>query len=98
MRGYSAPKKMKSVGDLFDKYRNHFKAPQASVEKAFVSSVKKITNFDIDTKKVSYTVNSRVISLNLPSVLKTEIKFKEKEILTDLNTSLGVDVAPKKIL
>lgn len=98
MDDYSTPKKMKKVGDLFEKYRRHFKAPQASVEKACVDSIFKITGFEVKRENIRYTVSTRTISLNIPSVLKNEIKFKHKEILENLELSLGKDVSPKIIL
>jgi len=59
MEDYSAPKKMKLVGDLFKKYQTLFKPPQESVEIACVGVIKKITGFDIPKESVAYTVNNK---------------------------------------
>lgn len=97
MDDYSTPKKMKNIGDLFERYKKHFKAPQASVEKACSESIFKVTNFEVKKESIKYTVSTKTISLNLPSVLKSEIKFKHKEILSDLEETLGKEECPKII-
>lgn len=98
MENYSTPKKMKKLGDLFSKYQTKFRAPQASVEKACVEAILKVTNHKINEELVVFTVSTRTISLKVPSILKSEIKFKHKEILKDLEQKLGKDVSPKIIL
>ena len=79
------PKQMKRVGDLFEKYRLKIKAPQASVEKACVEVVKEVTGFDIKPDQVTYTVSTETLSLQVPSVLKSELRFYNKEILKKLS-------------
>jgi hypothetical protein len=98
MENYSTPKKMKKLGDLFGKYQTKFKAPQASVEKACIEAIFKATNYRLKEEMVVFTVSTKTISLNVPSILKSEIKFKHRDILKDLEMSLGKDVSPKVIL
>lgn len=98
MDNYSTPKPMKRLGDLFDKYKTRFKAPQASVEKAFIEVVKEITGYEITTDQVTYTVSTRTISLQIPSILKSELRFHHRLILEKLTTQLGREGAPKTIL
>lgn len=89
---------MKRVGDLFDKYRARIKAPQATVEKASVQVIKELTGFSVTVEQVTYTVSTRTLSLQVPSVLKTELRFKQQEILVALEQQLGKDGCPRVIL
>lgn len=98
MEQYSTPKKMKSVGDLFEKYRKHFKAPQATVEKACAKVIKKVSGFDVSPENITYTVSTHTISLQVPSVLKSELRFYNEKILQQLQQDLGETGAPKLIL
>jgi hypothetical protein len=98
MDNYSTPKKMKTVGDLFEKYRHLLKPPQASVEKECLEVIKKITGFDLSEYKITYTVSTRTISLGVPSVLKSEIKFNQEKILSQLRINLGETNCPKIII
>ncbi|MCA9358604.1 hypothetical protein KC926_00155 [Candidatus Kaiserbacteria bacterium] len=97
MENYGAPKPMKKLGDLFEKYRNHFKAPQASVVKEAVLVIKEVTGFDIPIDKVKYNTNTRALNINMPSIIKSELKFHHQAILSKLSLKLGSDTAPKNI-
>lgn len=97
MEGYSTPKKMKPVGDLFSKYKTLLKPPQSSVEKACVEAILKVTGHTISKDKISYTVSTRTIHLMIPSILKTELRFKNNEILKELEVVLGKESVPKII-
>tara|TARA_B100000508_G_scaffold78473_1_gene61021 strand:- start:17717 stop:18013 length:297 start_codon:yes stop_codon:yes gene_type:complete len=97
MNEYQTPKAMKRIGNLFDRYKNHFKPPQASVEKEVREVIKEITGFSLELGKINYTVSTKTISLKVPSVLKTEIMFKQEEILSSLKDKLGKDSSPQKI-
>lgn len=98
MEPYSTPRAMKRVGDLFEKYRTRFKAPQASVEKECVVVIKEVSGFDLTTNQVAYTVSTRTVSLRVPSVLKSELRFHQQAILQELENRLGKDGCPKVIL
>lgn len=98
MDDYSTPKQMKRLGDFFDKYRTRFKAPQASVEKACVCAIKEVTGYEVVEDQVTYTVSTRSITLNIPSVLKSEMRFHHTTILKKLEDKLGKDGSPKVIL
>jgi hypothetical protein len=98
MHEYSAPKKMKQISDLFEKYRTRFKAPQATVEKACAKAISEITGFSIDLEQISYTVSTRTISLQVPSVVKSELKFHYETILKKLESELGKKGAPERII
>lgn len=98
MEPYSTPKAMKRIGDLFDRYKKHFKAPQASVEKECAAVITELTGFIIEPTQVTYTVSTRTISLRVPSVLKSELRLQHPRILAELENRLGKDGCPKVIL
>ena len=92
------PRRMKLVGDLFAKYRTHFVAPQASVEKACAKAIKDVTSLSIAQEQITYTVATRTISIQAPSVVKSELRFHHQAILMRLEHELGERGAPKAIL
>ena len=94
MEHYSTPRAMKRVGDLFLKYRTHFKAPQASVEKECLLVITEVTGYTLTSDQVTYTVSTRTISLTVPSVLKSELRFHQEAILIELKNRLGKDGCP----
>lgn len=97
MKEYSTPKPMKQISALFEKYKNHFKPPQSSVEKAAAEVIKEVTGFSVAAEKIDFTVSTKTLSLRVPSILKTEILFKQQDILEALRERLGADSAPQKI-
>ncbi|MCA9354093.1 MAG: hypothetical protein KC877_01085 [Candidatus Kaiserbacteria bacterium] len=98
MENYSTPKAMKQMSDLFEKYKNHFKPPQASVEKVVVEAIEAIAGFEVSIEQVTYTVSTKTVSLAIPSILKTELRMRQKDILEYLQRSLGKNNAPVAIL
>lgn len=98
MDDYSTPQQMKRIGGLFDKYRLRFKAPQASVEKVCIEVINEVTGFDIKIEQITYTVSTRTLSLQLPSILKSELRFHQELILEKITDKLGSDGSPKIIL
>lgn len=89
---------MKRVGDLFEKYRKTLKAPQGSVEVAAIEVICEVTRFTLKREQVSYTVSTRTLHLNAPSLLKSEIRFHHQTILDGLKTKLGERSCPLIIL
>lgn len=89
MYDYSAPKKMTRMGELFEKYRLHIQAPQSTVEKACAKAIKEVTGLEVRPEQISYTVSTRTLSLQVPSVLKSELRFHQEEILRVLEAELG---------
>jgi UDP-2,3-diacylglucosamine pyrophosphatase LpxH len=94
MEEYSVPRAMKRMGDLFEKYKTRFKAPQASVEKECIAVIKELTGFELTTTQVVYTVTTRTISLRVPSILKSELRFHQQAILAELENRLGKGGCP----
>ena len=98
MQEYSTPKKMKRVGDLFEKYKVRFKAPQATVEKACALAIKEVTGFTVKDEQIVYTVSNRTLRVNVPSVLKSELRFHQEAILTELEAQLGESKGSRTML
>ena len=69
---------IKSINQLFDKYKKQLIAPQSSVVKAFCEVVADLYNLEVKTKEVTYSTYSKTISLKTPSTLKNEIKLHQK--------------------
>jgi len=97
MDNYKPPMQMKKLGDLFERYKTRFKAPQASVEKECIIIIKELTRLDLQLSHVEYVVSTRTLSLRVPSILRTEILFKKTEILDTLKAHLGADNCPTYI-
>ncbi len=90
--------KINHIGDLFEKYRLRIKAPQGSVRKEALSVIVELTGFPITLEQLEYTVSTRTLVLRVPSILRSEIMFKQSDILRLLQDRLGVESAPKTIL
>jgi len=95
MKNYKPPAAMKHIGNLFEKYRLTIKAPQGSVETEAVAVIEKVTGFKLKKVQVVYTVSTKTLSLNIPSILKTEVLFKREQILNELQKNLGKDSSPQ---
>lgn len=98
MQPYSTPKKMKRVGDLFEKYKIHFKAPQATVEKACSKAIFKITGIKVSPDNITYTVGTKTLNMQISSLLKSELNFYQQEIIEELRKELGEGSKPEIIL
>lgn len=89
MQNYSTPKKMKKIGDLFEKYKLNIKAPQSTVEKAFVKVVYEVSGLKIDKNFVNYNVKTKTLGISAPSIIRSELGFYQTEIINKLNKDLG---------
>jgi len=86
------------VADLFAKYKNILKAPEASVKKAFVDVVADLLEIPVQEDVVSYKPSTRIITLKTGGPLKSELLLHKKEILTHLKGRLGAEGAPKDFI
>lgn len=86
------------LGNLLDRYKKQIKAPQASVEKEAITVIKNITGFALKKRQLKYTPATRTLAIIAPSVIKSELKFKNKDILLNLEKSLGKANCPTVIL
>ncbi len=87
-----------AVKDLFEKYRKHLQAPQKSVELESIRVIGEITNITLKEQQVAYTVFSRTLAIQAPSILKQEIKKNQEAILKELKARLGEKSAPYILL
>jgi hypothetical protein len=86
------------LGNLLERYKKHFKPPQASVEKVCISAIRDISGIPLGAHQITYTVNSRTIAINAPSLIKSELKTHHTAILIELEKRLGIGGAPTTII
>ncbi len=77
---------MRIVQNFLSRYQN-IKAPERTKQKVFIDAVKKYT--EVTLNKGEFKIYKDSISLNTASVVRSEIKLYEKEILNYLKESLG---------
>jgi hypothetical protein len=87
---------MKHISDLFHRYQAKIKPPQKSVIKVFVAVCEEVTSHQLSLEQCSYTVGTKVIHLQIPSVLKSEVLQSKYKILAELKQRLGTN-APQDI-
>jgi hypothetical protein len=87
-----------AVRDLFEKYRKTLQAPQKTVELEGIKIIGEITGIKLSEDQISYTPSTRVLYINAPSLIKQELKIKNKQILDEIKNSLGVKSSPQTIL
>lgn len=86
------------IGNLLLRYKKHLKPPQASVEKEAIEVIQEITGFLLKVDQVTYTVSSRTLHLQIPSLLKSELKPQYPNILLTLKSRLTAAHSPTTIL
>lgn len=89
---------MRHISDLFAKYRDTIQPPQATVEQSVRAAVEEVAHITLSPEMVQFKVAERVIFLQAPSVIKSEVKRREKAVLALVQKELGVTRAPTKIL
>ncbi len=77
---------MKTLQNFLNRYKN-IKAPERTKQKVFIDAVKKYV--DVTLNKTDFKIHKDSISLRAPSVIRSEIKFKENDILKYLEENLG---------
>lgn len=90
--------RIEKIGGLFEKYKKLLKPPQSSVEKAFQRILEETTNFTLTTDQITYTVSTKTLYIQAPSIIKSEIQLKKPQLLSLLAKELGVENCPKTIL
>ena len=88
---------MKHLGSLFDRYKKVLVPPQASVEKRVAEIICEITPLQIKPEQVKYTVFNKTISIQIPSILKSELQHHKTAILGRLESEMGIKNSPKVI-
>ncbi len=87
-----------SIKDLFAKYKHTLVAPQQTVEVEAVRVVGELLGLRLKETQVSYTVSTKTLAITGSSMIKQEVKMKEKEVLAELKKRLGVKNSPQVIL
>jgi hypothetical protein len=87
-----------AVKDLFLKYRQTLQAPQKTVELEAIKVIGEITSIKLTEHQMEYTVSSKTLFVNAPSMIKQEIRLKNKQILEALKNNLGIKSAPKTLI
>ena len=77
---------MKILQDFLSRYKN-IKAPERTKQKVFIDAVGKY--IDVTLNKNDFKIYKDFVSLQAPSVIRSEIKLHEVEILKYLQDHLG---------
>lgn len=77
---------MKTLTNLLEKYKN-IQAPNATVKKTFITVVEEMLDIELEPSQIKVT--NKTIVLSTPSVVKSEIRLHQKDILDKLTTELG---------
>jgi len=86
---------MKTLTSLIERYA-HIQAPDKTLKKAFVKSVEKVTGIEIDIKSVD--IFKKTAKVSAPSVVKTEIRLNQRDILINVVEEVGDKNALTSIL
>lgn len=89
--------KINQIGDLFSRYKKRLKPPQFSIEKTTHKVIEEVTPLKIPLEKIKYTVSTKTLAINVPSIVKSELSFYKKDILKALENELGINNSPKHI-
>lgn len=88
----------KKIGDFFAQYKTRLRAPQKSVEIAACEAIAMITGIKIPESKIIYKVGSKSLIITASSLLRSEIKARESEIIARLKSELGARNTPEVII
>ena len=88
---------MKQIGSLFEKYKKNLRPPQASVEQEAAVVIQELTSIPVRVEQLSYTLGTRVLTLQTPSVVRSEVLKQKEAILKELQYRLGKKHGPKDL-
>lgn len=86
------------IGSLFEKYQKNLKPPQRTIEKACQEVIVEMLNITIGVEQIKYTTTTKTLYIQVPGVLKSEIKMSAKEILERLKERLGASGTPTTLI
>jgi len=89
---------IKKVNTLLEKYTKNIKAPQRSVESAFIKAVFTTLGITLKKEQVRYSVSSRTLSVSVTGPLKSEILFHKAALFKACSALLGEKNAPHHIV
>ncbi len=89
---------LQKIGSLFDIYKDRLKAPQKTVVDAVVEVVHDVTGIKLDAARCSYTVSTKTLATNAPSMIQQEIKMHHEEIMMHVKGRIGEKSAPTRII
>lgn len=77
---------MKTLQNLLERYA-HIQAPNATIKKAFIKAVDESVDFLLDKKDIE--IHKKTAHVKAPSVVKTEIRLNQQEILNKVSDEVG---------
>jgi hypothetical protein len=86
------------IGDLFEVYKKRLRAPEGSVTTAVSEVVHDLLGVTLDKKNLTYSPQTKILTIKASGMVKTEIMLRKEEILTHLKGRLGPKSAPSTIL
>ena len=86
------------IGALFEKYKKRLRPPQGIVVSAFCAIVEDELGATLSPAQVRYNVHTGVISVTTSGPLKSEIRLRQKRLLSLCRDTLGDLGAPKSIV
>ena len=89
---------LQKIGSLFDIYKDRLKAPQKTVIDVVVEVVKDVTGIALDPHRCSYTVSTKTLATNAPSMIQQEIQMHHDEIMVHVRGRLGDSSTPVRII
>ena len=87
-----------ALSSCYQHYKRTLKPPQASVEKEVIVVVADVTGITLKSEQLTYTPATKTIALQVPSIIKTELRKHQAAILKQLQHNLGAENAPKVVL
>lgn len=89
---------IKSLGSLFQIYKERLVAPQKSVTDAALEVIRDVTGITLLPHTCTYTPGTRTLKINASAMIRQELKRQEPEILAHLKGRLGERSVPKIML
>jgi hypothetical protein len=89
---------IRHISERFSHHLQHLKPPQKTVEKMVCEVVSEVCHISLESHQVRYTVYSRTVSIQAPSIIKTEIQSAQNVLLDRLKQRLGAASAPTTLL
>ncbi len=86
------------ISDLFKKYTDVLKAPQGTVVQAFIEVIYDVLGVRVEKDQCTYTVSSKTLTVQVPGMIKSEIKLQKGTIMKKMAEKIGEKNIPQTIL